>query len=181
MLHRQSLFYNGASCHNKHRSVFSASAIITAVNTRHFMHYQSSGSNVLYGGDRSGSNYQYAMKLNSANPGNTSGAGTPLAFSGRLNPGFTKKVNAFMILTLFLSAGIFELPVKEKWVLEKDGYLQIEGSTNVNKFNYSVEDYATPDTLTFFNSADRCVPMTGYISLPVSHIGCLNRIMNNDL
>lgn len=86
-----------------------------------------------------------------------------------------------MILTLFLSTGMFELPVKEKWVVEKDGYLRIEGSTNVNKFNCSVEDYATPDTLTFFNSADQCVPMTGRISLPVSNIDCLNRIMNNDL
>lgn len=57
---------------------------------------QSSGSNTLYGGDRSGSNYQYVMELNSANPSSSTGAGTPLAFSGRLNPGFTKKINAFM-------------------------------------------------------------------------------------
>jgi hypothetical protein len=69
---------------------------------------QSSGSNVLYGGDRSGSNYQYAMELNSANPSNASGAGTPLAFSGRLNPGFTKKVNAFMF-NGFVKAGGLEV------------------------------------------------------------------------
>lgn len=58
---------------------------------------QSSGANVLYGGDRSGSNYQYAMELNSANPGSATGAGTPLAFSGRFNPGFSKKINAVML------------------------------------------------------------------------------------
>lgn len=69
---------------------------------------QSSGSNTLYGGDRSGSNYQYVMELNSANPSSTSGAGTPLAFSGRFNPGFTKKVNAVM-LNGFLKAGGMEL------------------------------------------------------------------------
>ena len=57
---------------------------------------QSSGSNTLYGGDRSGSNYQYVMEEASSNPSNTSGAGTPLAFSGRFNPGFTKKINAGM-------------------------------------------------------------------------------------
>ncbi len=48
------------------------------------------------------------MELNSANPSNSSGAGTPLAFSGRFNPGFSKKVNAFM-LNGFLKAGGFEL------------------------------------------------------------------------
>jgi len=58
---------------------------------------QSSGGNTIFGGDRSGSNYQYVMELNSANPSSTSGAGTPLAFSGRFNPGFTKKVNTVML------------------------------------------------------------------------------------
>ncbi len=57
---------------------------------------QSSGGNTLFGGDRSGSNYQYVMELASANPSSTTGAGTPLAFSGRFNPGFGKKINAFM-------------------------------------------------------------------------------------
>lgn len=69
---------------------------------------QSSGGDVLYGGDRSGSNYQFVMEQASANPSSTSGAGTPLAFSGRFNPGFTKKVNAVM-LNGFLKAGGFEL------------------------------------------------------------------------
>ncbi|MCX2452322.1 hypothetical protein OQX61_13695 [Pedobacter sp. PLR] len=58
---------------------------------------QSSGGNTIFGGDRSGSNYQYIMELNSANPSSTTGAGTPLAFSGRFNPGFTKKVNTIML------------------------------------------------------------------------------------
>jgi hypothetical protein len=58
---------------------------------------QSSGGDVLYGGDRSGSNYQFVMEENSANPSSTTGAGTPLAFSGRFNPGFSKKINAVML------------------------------------------------------------------------------------
>jgi hypothetical protein len=69
---------------------------------------QSSGGDVLYGGDRSGSNYQFVMEENSANPSSTTGNGTPLAFSGRFNPGFTKKVNAVM-LNGFLKASGFEL------------------------------------------------------------------------
>lgn len=69
---------------------------------------QSCGSNTLFGGDRTGSNYQYVMELNSANPSSTTGAGTPLAFSGRFNPGFSKKINAVM-LNGFLKTGGLEL------------------------------------------------------------------------
>jgi len=69
---------------------------------------QSSGGNTLLGGDRSGSNYQFVMEQNSANPSSTTGAGTPLAFSGRFNPNFSKKINAVM-LNGFLKAGGFEV------------------------------------------------------------------------
>jgi hypothetical protein len=69
---------------------------------------QSSGGNTLFGGDRSGSNYQFIMEENSANPASTTGSGSPLAFSGRFNPGFSKKVNAFMF-NGFIKAGGLEL------------------------------------------------------------------------
>ena len=52
---------------------------------------QGGGANTLYGGDRTGSNYQYVMEPN------TISESTGMAFSGRLNPGFSKKVNAFML------------------------------------------------------------------------------------
>ncbi len=48
----------------------------------------------LFGGDRTGSNYQNVMEkvpYGSANP-----ASTAVAFSGRLNPGFSKKLSALM-------------------------------------------------------------------------------------
>ncbi len=51
---------------------------------------QGGGANTLYGGDRTGSNYQYVMESN------TIAESTAMAFSGRFNPGFTKKVNSFM-------------------------------------------------------------------------------------
>ncbi len=57
---------------------------------------QSSGGNTLFGGDRSGSNYQFIMEQNANNPSSTTGSGSPLAFSGRFNPGFSKKINAVM-------------------------------------------------------------------------------------
>jgi hypothetical protein len=69
---------------------------------------QSCGGNTLFGGDRTGSNYQFVMEQASANPSSTTGAGTPLAFSGRFNPGFSKKINAVM-LNGFLKARGLEL------------------------------------------------------------------------
>ncbi|RYY17287.1 MAG: hypothetical protein EOO04_25650 [Chitinophagaceae bacterium] len=62
-----------------------------------FYHNGSSAASglTLYGGDRSGSNYQNVMEkapLGAANP-----ASTAIAFSGRFNPGFTKKVDAYML------------------------------------------------------------------------------------
>ncbi len=49
----------------------------------------------LFGGDRTGSNYQNVME--SAPAGVALPASTAVAFSGRLNPGFSKKVNAIML------------------------------------------------------------------------------------
>jgi len=51
---------------------------------------KSSVSNTLFGGDRTGSNYQYVME-------NTAATLTANAFSGRFNPGFRDNVTSFMI------------------------------------------------------------------------------------
>ncbi|MEO7766946.1 MAG: hypothetical protein ABIS01_05950 [Ferruginibacter sp.] len=48
----------------------------------------------IFGGDRTGSNYQNVME--NAPYGATLPASTAVAFSGRVNPGFSKKINAFM-------------------------------------------------------------------------------------
>jgi urease beta subunit len=61
--------------------------------------YHNSNSNAsgltLYGGDRTGSNYQNVMEK--APYGTALPASTAIAFSGRFNPGFTKKVDAVML------------------------------------------------------------------------------------
>jgi hypothetical protein len=49
----------------------------------------------LYGGDRTGSNYQNVMEKWVS--GGAAVASTSAAFSGRLNPGFSKKVDAIML------------------------------------------------------------------------------------
>ena len=52
---------------------------------------QGGGANTLFGGDRTGSNYQYVLEPN------TIAESTAMAFSGRFNPGFSKKINTFML------------------------------------------------------------------------------------
>jgi hypothetical protein len=76
-------------------------------STSYYHNSSSAGSGLtLYGGDRTGSNYQNAMEKWVA--GGAAQASTVIAFSGRLNPGFNKKVDAIM-LNGFLKASGFEL------------------------------------------------------------------------
>jgi hypothetical protein len=68
--------------------------------TGSFYNTTSSISNTIYGGDRTGSNYQYVMEPYSATL-------TGNAFSGRVNPGFKDNVTSFMI-NPFVKFGGFE-------------------------------------------------------------------------
>jgi hypothetical protein len=62
---------------------------------------KSSINGTLYGGDRTGSNYQFAMEPATASV-------TANAFSGRINPGFNDNVTTFMI-NPFVKVSGFEL------------------------------------------------------------------------
>lgn len=91
------------------------------VSASYYHNSSSAGSGLtLYGGDRTGSNYQNVMELWKTavyNPEKssetnkvydaTTQASTATAFSGRLNPGFSKKVDAVM-LNGFLKVKGFE-------------------------------------------------------------------------
>ncbi|MEO6549388.1 MAG: hypothetical protein ABIN94_15405 [Ferruginibacter sp.] len=72
-----------------------ADAIRVRVSGSFYHNGSNAGSGLtLFGGDRTGSNYQNVME--SAPAGAGLPASTAAAFSGRVNPGFSKKVNAFM-------------------------------------------------------------------------------------
>lgn len=58
----------------------------------------SAGSGLtLYGGDRTGSNYQNVMEKWVSGTPAAAQASTAIAFSGRFNPGFSKKIDAIMV------------------------------------------------------------------------------------
>jgi len=73
-----------------------------------FYHNSSSAGSglTLYGGDRTGSNYQNVVEKWVAS--GAAQASTAIAFSGRFNPGFSKKIDAAMI-NGFVKAGGAEL------------------------------------------------------------------------
>jgi hypothetical protein len=62
-----------------------------------YYHINSSPTNDLYNGDRAGSNYFMVMEKPYVTPPSGTGAYAGDGFSGRLNPGFGYKVDAFMV------------------------------------------------------------------------------------
>lgn len=72
-------------------------AVRLRVSGSYYHNGSAAGSGLtLYGGDRTGSNYQNTMeKWKDAN--GVVNASTAIAFSGRVNPGFSKKVDAIML------------------------------------------------------------------------------------
>lgn len=74
------------------------------VTASYYTNSSNAGSGLtLYGGDRTGSNYQNVMEKWVS--GGAAQAYTAIAFSGRFNPGFSKKINALMLNGFFKAYG----------------------------------------------------------------------------
>lgn len=82
---------------------------------------KSSASNTLYGGDRTGSNYQYVME-------NAPVTLTGNAFSGRFNPGFRDNLTAFMV-NPFVKFGGLEVFGTFEWAQGNSAFENGEGTT----------------------------------------------------
>ncbi len=82
---------------------------------------KSSASNTLFGGDRTGSNYQYVMD-------NTSATLTTAYTSGRFNPGFRDNVTAYMI-NPFVKFGGLEVFGTWEYAFGKNAFENGEGTT----------------------------------------------------
>ena len=70
-----------------------------------------------------------------------------------------------------------------KWVILKDCFVKVNGSTNINKFTCTVADYSNADTLTYITSknSNGTVIMNGHMALPVFNFDCVNKLMTKDL
>ncbi|MCE7862156.1 MAG: hypothetical protein DYG99_01300 [Bacteroidetes bacterium CHB5] len=94
--------------------------------TGSFVTTKSSASNTLYGGDRTGSNYQYVME-------NAPVTLTGNAFSGRFNPGFRDNVTAFVINPFVKYSGL-EVFGTFEWAKGNSAFENGEGAA------YAAED-----------------------------------------
>lgn len=75
------------------------------------------------------------------------------------------------------------VPVLAKWVITRGCSLQVDGSTNVNNFSCSIDQYCTPDTISVFKNDGNQVtfPVTGILNLNIEGFDCHNIFMTKDL
>jgi len=92
-----------------------------------------------------------------------------------------------LYFTLFILAGII-ISWKEtsgvgkiKWIVQNNGSLHVNGSTNINNFSCIVSDDRPFDTLTCLINKDGTVAMNGEISLDLMGFDCHNPLMTADL
>lgn len=95
----------------------------------------------------------------------------------------TDKLILFLLFFLLSAFGWqASKPQATKWVIMQGGSLKVEGSTNVNKFNCVVDNYAKPDTLLVYkNNPKGSVPVSGILKLDVQDFDCHNPVMTSDL
>ena len=94
-----------------------------------------------------------------------------------------QKTLLFLMLILFSAINSqMNKPQITKWVIMKGGSLKVDGSTNVNKFNCVITNYAIPDTLSLYRYANKeALPINGFLKLDVQNFDCHHPIMTSDL
>lgn len=87
-------------------------------------------------------------------------------------------------ITILIAYLLFHSPKlsEEKWIVDKESNLRIEGKTNINTFNCSVKKYLHADTLTFYRSdaGERNFSVNGAIVVDVNEFACQKKYMNGD-
>ncbi len=82
-----------------------------------------------------------------------------------------------------ISLSFLDAPKVTRWVISKNGSLQVKGSTNVNTFSCVISNYATPDTITVvkIKPNDTSISLNGEIGLNVQSFDCHHPMMTADL
>jgi hypothetical protein len=90
----------------------------------------------------------------------------------------------FLLTTGFISARRENSsPYIAKWVVVSGSSLQVEGSTNVNKFKCEIVNYSKPDTIIVYRNSGNAesLQLTGNLKLNVQSFDCHNPVMTGDL
>ncbi len=74
-------------------------------------------------------------------------------------------------------------PVAERWVIQKNSNLCIEGRTNINGFRCDITEYLQPDTIYFFKDEQsmKPTPVRGGLALNIKRFDCHQKFITNDL
>src|SRR5215212_1587390 len=87
-------------------------------------------------------------------------------------------------ITILIAYLLFNPPglSEEKWIIDKESNLRIEGRTNINTFNCGVKKYLHADTLTFYsnNVGEGNLSVKGAIVIDVNEFACQKKYMNGD-
>lgn len=110
---------------------------------------QSAGQGSLYAGDRSGSNYQNIMERNMDNASGTQGSA--FIASGRVDPKFSKKINAFMFNGLAKYKGLEVFGTYETAKGRSVTYKNAYGATVLDK-ERSVNQFAIDGVYRFMKN-----------------------------
>jgi hypothetical protein len=73
--------------------------------------------------------------------------------------------------------------IVEKWKIEKDSNLYVEGRSNVSRFCCHVTEYLRPDTLCFYREelSQQVLLVKGGLTINVNRFNCQQPYMNKDL
>ena len=89
-----------------------------------------------------------------------------------------------LILTTFI-ASLLLAPNKvviEKWIIEKNSNLSIQGRSNVNSFQCDVKEYLRADTILFYKEdQQQQFIIKGGLTINVNDFDCHQRYMTGDL
>jgi hypothetical protein len=74
-------------------------------------------------------------------------------------------------------------PVAERWIIQKNSNLCIEGKTNINSFRCDITEYLQPDTIYFFKDGQttKPIPIRGGLAINIKRFDCHQKFITNDL
>ncbi len=88
-----------------------------------------------------------------------------------------------LLVLSFLATLFFDAPstTVEKWVIEKNSNLSIEGRSNVSSFQCDVVRYLRADTIFFYKENTRIYTTKGGLTIDVNEFDCHHKYITADL
>lgn len=87
-----------------------------------------------------------------------------------------------LLIGTFLCKGA-PAPTAERWVIQKNSTLSIEGRSNVNSFRCDITEYLQPDTIYLIKDEQTTKPfqIKGGLSININRFDCHHKYITNDL